>query len=149
MDIILYIGIILAFLAISIVLLFTFPIQKSFNEIYNIRRGGRKGIRFLLMAIYATIFECFLLLIKRMIQLPNGKLLDGYLLTLLGPFILIWWIIWALIGCMIVSILIILWIPILTYTFLFELPASFLNAPKEIYLGDTTNEQDAEELGKK
>jgi hypothetical protein len=115
-------------------LIFAFYKVHSFNELLTIRRNGRQGIRLLLIATYATLFEYVTNCFNRLIMLPRGKLLDGYALTLLGPFILVWWGFWIVFSCILVlPILVALWIPVLLYTVLFELPASFLNSNKEIY----------------
>lgn len=134
MELIPYVLIAPGLIFIGLNLLDKFTIPLSVKELYDKRRDNRKGIRFLLIAGYAAFFEYIFTLLNGMISLPHGKISDGYLLTLLGPFILVWWIIWGAITCFIVTpILGSLWIPVLLYTVIFELPASYLNSTNEIY----------------
>jgi hypothetical protein len=141
-DIILVLLLAGGILLTNVTLIFAFDKTHPFNELFAIRRNGRQGIRFLLIATYATLFECITSYLHRLIMLPKGKLLDGYALTLLGPFILIWWVFWFTFGgFFVLPILIVLWIPVLLYTVLFEFPASFLNSTKEIYNSKSTDDE--------
>lgn len=119
-------------IVIGLCAFFSADTDGTFKGFYRENRGNRKGIRFLLIASYGAIYMYAYQWLHQMFSLPHGKITDGYLLTLLGPLVFIWWAFWFIFSIFIMTpILDILWIPVLLYTVIFELPASYLNEPNE------------------
>jgi len=100
----------------------------TFSELYQIRRGKKEygELVGIVLAFLATLWEYLPEVWTPIVCIPQGKIPDGYFLTLLSPLVVVWWIFWGILLCVtevVVGVLIVVALP---YTLLFEIPAEFI-----------------------